>query len=342
MPASSTYDQDYNFKTYAGSSYYYDNSSSDEKISFKKLDPIVHGSSYTIPLFLPVQSQKDGAVLISYFGEGFMSEFAGTYKYHYQTLKVPDAIDSVSVAINLDPDLYSKDIRGKTAISSPGSATLSTAADSAKGQGQQSNNLMNLQNMIGSDGTVTRTGTHLIAGDTFSVSGSFADSPWKLYLNEIVISIAVLVAAAIIWWLFSRRKRKQPTTTNGKPKTEKLSNVELANNFQLSLNKKVAITAALVGEAGIIATTGLIALLSSTTESRGYYSNTTSLFIPIYFLAYFYFLVVLPLFLTIRHGRKTIFAWATLQTIFAIITLIILYFLMSQSSSTNISPPYSQ
>ena len=342
QPNPQNYNLNYNFKSYASNYSYSVLEGSDNKISFEKLTPKQDGNKYTVPLSLPTQPKKEGALLIAYLADGFISEFAGSYTYNYQTLKVDEAVDAVTVAVNLDEDLYSKGTKARTGGAEIASDTaVSSGASAASGK-----SLIDLQNSIGRGGTITRTSNHLLPGDTFSVGGSFADSPWKLYYGEIFVSLVILAAGIVIGWFFWRRNRNKPTKpdtddtppSSHKPETTKFTKTTVIT-AEPPFNPVRALLAALLGIAGVVVSTLLFNAVTSTTSRETYYGYTSLL--PsgsvILLLIYGYFLIVLPVFLTIRHGYKTVFTWATLQVVLLIITVMVATAVTS--TTTNGSSP---
>lgn len=341
------YDLDYNFKSYA-STYSYrgmPESSESNNISFEKLTPKQNGNAYTIPLSLPLQPQKDGAILVAYLGEGFVSEFAGNYSYNYKTLQVNDAVENVTVAINLDEDLYSKGTKARTAA--PEIATDMASGSSKSSTPMSSNNLTDLQNTIGSGGTITRSSAHLLPGDSFSVSGSFADSPWKLYYGEIGIGLLLFIIGIAIGWFVWHRRRNNPKGPSGTAATSLPHKSEASKSVKAetihaepAFNPVRALLAAILGVAGSITASIIMSAVTSTTSRDMYYNAAFPSGLAVLALVYLYFLIVLPLFLTVRHGYKTIFTWATLEVVLLILAVIVAGAIASTTSPTGPTYPY--
>lgn len=341
-------DQDaYDFSGYIASSQYgdiYSTNRTSDAIKFSKLTPAVKGSTYTVSLNRAVKTQQRGAVLISYLGDGFTSEFAGNYNYNYKTLIVKDSVKKVDVTINLDDDLYAKGTKARTTAAQPAANdTPSTDNGISSGASSAQGRMQNYSDSYVST-TIYRSGKNLLPGDTFAVSGSFSDSYWKLYMGEIgtALLIGAAFVAGILFWHKKRNQRIPKKSENEDTlQTEKqskhadrvsdsASHTQVASLLDKPLNLKIATVVAGLATAATFA----IVILSETIANMpsGYNSNpyetegiARGLITTI---AIFYVAFVAPLFATMKHGQSTVFAWFTIELIFVAISIVVMTSLM--------------
>ena len=186
-------DKDYNFDQEEYYSYYDSNS----RLSYKKADLQSQGGKYVASLPEPIKSGQQGAYLISYIAEGYVHGQFGLYSLEFKTLKAPEMVKQVRVAVDVASDLYTKEKRSK--IDYEG-AENAIAGGASAANGIQSRELDRLQSDIGNGGTFTKTGKSLAANEVFVVNGQFADAPWKLNIGWIIggiIGSAVLIVVVI-------------------------------------------------------------------------------------------------------------------------------------------------
>jgi hypothetical protein len=180
---------------------YYDSSNSDSQLVYKTVDSKKSGDTYNLNLPNSIKPQKRGAYLVSYIAaDGYVSGSLGLYNLQFKTLKVPQSVEEVRVAVDVASDLYTRE---KPSEIKSGAESLAMSADSAKSSGAsiQNKSLDKLQGSIGSGGTFTKTGKSLTPNEEFVVNGEFADQAWKLNLGWIVggiIGFIVLLGATIL------------------------------------------------------------------------------------------------------------------------------------------------
>lgn len=189
---------------------------------YKEVAAELSGDTYNLTLPEPIKAQKRGAYLVSYVAEqGYVSNTLGLYSLHFKTLKVPQMVEEVRVAVDVAQDLYTK--AGRSDVSSD-KAELSIPQGAATADGSvTSRSLDQLQSNIGTGGSFTKTGKSLMAGETFVVNGEFADSRWKLHIRLIagaVVGGAIMLG--LIVFLLKKAEAsagaKKGTTTRGKKK----------------------------------------------------------------------------------------------------------------------------
>lgn len=179
---------------------------------YKEVAAELSGDTYNLTLPEPIKPQKRGAYLVSYIAEeGYVSNALGLFSLHFKTLKAPQMVEEVRVAVDVAQDLYTK--AGRSSVSSE-KGELSLANGVAAADGSVTNrSLDQLQGAIGSGGSFTKTGKSLVAGETFVVNGEFADSRWKLYFWPIV---GLIAGGAITLGLIVLLLRKAEATAGAK------------------------------------------------------------------------------------------------------------------------------
>ncbi len=180
---------------------YYDSSGSDTQLVYKTVDSKKDGDTYSLTLPSPIKPGERGAYLVSFIAnDGYVSGGLGLYNLKLKTLKVPQSVEEVRVAVEVASDLYTREKRSEI---KSGAASLDLAAGttmSAK-DSIQNKSLDKLQGGIGSGGTFTKTGKSLTPGEEFVVNGEFADAAWKLNLGWIaggIIGAVVLLGATVL------------------------------------------------------------------------------------------------------------------------------------------------
>jgi hypothetical protein len=166
-----------------------------------------HGA-YELKLAKPVPAGGSGALLISYSGQGYVSQSLGVYTYAFQTLKVGQRVTTSTVALDIDSGLYLVEPDSKVDYQSNKSAT----DDIKTGAAAQSTRLGNIAYSIGQDGEVSKTGKDLAPGDVLTVKGTYADAAWKLHpWRTGILGLVLLGLLALAVWLVRRALRWRKT-----------------------------------------------------------------------------------------------------------------------------------
>ncbi|NCU44019.1 hypothetical protein EOL71_03600, partial [Candidatus Saccharibacteria bacterium] len=120
------YDEDFDYDGNMSSSYdyyyysYYQRP--DTKFNYSDLTLQENGSDYTVELEKPVKPKKQAAILVSFVGEGVISNFLGYYSYEYKTLVSKQMVSKATVAINFDEGMYSREAKQKRTVETSGSS----------------------------------------------------------------------------------------------------------------------------------------------------------------------------------------------------------------------------
>lgn len=189
--------------------YYYDQS--EASLRYKPVTLQKQGATYSFTLPEPIESQGQGAVLVSYIAhKGYVSGSLGLYSLNFKTLQVPQSIEEVRVAVDVSSDLYTRS--GKSSVESSDLFESGLGATAAKSGDVSSSNLDKLQGSIGNGGAFTKTGKSLVANETFVVKGEFADEAWKLNIGWIVGGVIGLIAVLALSFFLM----KKANSTNNK------------------------------------------------------------------------------------------------------------------------------
>lgn len=161
---------------------------------FIRLEPVVEGSTIRIPLANPVESNSAGSILLSYrTSDGISSALLGSYKYEFTTLQVNDKINTIQIGISTDADLVLKGAESQVNYrTAPAVATLESSDMAIGAKSQQ---LSTFYQEIGY-GQLNKNASNLQPNESFTVTGSYAESTFQLYGSE--IGIGLMVFAVIL------------------------------------------------------------------------------------------------------------------------------------------------
>lgn len=161
---------------------------------YTKIVPGQAGGVFTIPLATEVTENQPGAIVFAFRSKDYAREtWAGSFRFTFTSPHAASPIELVRVAVGVDSDLYLKGRQTKVAyreempvVSDLAASSIDRSIDYYQRQG------------------FTKEGRSLGSGESLIVTGSYADSWWKLYAMEIVWSL-IGIAAAILLWLLWRR-----------------------------------------------------------------------------------------------------------------------------------------
>lgn len=173
-----------------------------QQVEYKKSD-----SRYTLQLPSPIEGQKQGAYIVAYTTEDFTSGVMGFYSLNFKTLVVPEPVQQVTVSIDVDSDLYTKEKRSSVDYVD-GKSDIS-ALQEAKDQAAPSRNIDEIQGLIGSGGIITKTGKSLAPNETFVVKADFTDAEWKLNIGWIIGGIIGFIVSILLILLLMKKASKE-------------------------------------------------------------------------------------------------------------------------------------
>lgn len=205
------------------SSYGYYYSRGETSLRYKPVTLQKQGATYSFTLPQAIESQEQGAILISYVAQkGYVSGNLGLYNLTFKTLQVPQAVEEVRVAVDVSSDLYTRS--GKSSVESSDllESGISSGVAADRSGNISSSSLDRLQSGIGSGGAFTKTGKSLVAGETFVVKGEFADEPWKLNIGWIIgSSIGLIAVLALSFFLMKKANSVHSKTAKNTKKGKK-------------------------------------------------------------------------------------------------------------------------
>lgn len=334
-------DFDYNTNTSSSNEYYsysyYRNR--DSKFDYADLELKNTDRSYAVTLSEPVKPKKQGSILLSFTTDSFIDGgFIGRYTYDVKTLLTKQMIDRATVAVNFDQDMFTREAEQKrTYETKSSSSSLAQGADAAKGAVYESRSMDILQNKIGRGGVYVKTQSALIPGDILSVTGVFATNSSMLFLNEILITILILLLILGTLWMYHIWRKGHPRakkTTESKPNTKstKVTNKEVFSFTEyndMTPWREMVVTSA----ASIVGTIILILALSGLFSSMGSGTTSDSMFVVFgTMVAIFFGVLVLPLLYVMRYGVKNAFKWAFIQLGVILVLMLFMNSLFSEPS----------
>lgn len=161
------------------------------KLSFSQVD-----GQYRVTLPKAIAAGDQAVVLLGYASRQYISHNWLVSNYQFQSLVVSERIRSLTVAINVDSQLYLKQVDSGVNYQGTGVAVdtpLAATEDVSR----------SLDPIISSVGYGQRvvTASNLAAGESYSVSGSFADARWKFYVGWLAGALLLLlVLPVLLWW----------------------------------------------------------------------------------------------------------------------------------------------
>jgi hypothetical protein len=320
-------DPDYFQNTYRYPGYYYGGSSGE--IEYSKLDFSRTGNLYEVELADPVSSYDSTAVVVAYTAKGYVKNTLGLYRYEFETFKVPSRIQDLSVAIDVDSDLYLKGKKAEVNYSSDiGSDLLMEASPSA---GITSKQLDNVVGSIGYGGKIVKNAENLSPNESFTVNGQYSKSWLRLYLSTIIVVILIIAgvfAAAYFLPKYLKKKGIVGKTDKSKDKEVKSTNKD---DSKKEGEKFFSILHIGVGLLTVILTVGLTFLIY-------FLSNTDLLYNLMYsgpwmigsilslltaVLLYFIAIFGPAIFVAIKKGWKSFLSIIIMAVLWAIFFMIV-------------------
>ncbi len=153
-------------------------------------------STYQITLADPFQQEV--VLLLSYKAQGYVQKELGNFNFNFPTIKMPSAIDSVRVAINVQPNLHLKE--GQSKVHYVNNFFLSKTIAHAEAS-SISQRVMYARGMV-------KEAFALDPFENFTVSGTYGKSLLWLYRWE-TLGIVVGVFAVLFFLLFTIKKLKR-------------------------------------------------------------------------------------------------------------------------------------
>lgn len=249
--------------------YYY--GYSDDDATYTKINPNKDGSRYTLKLPKAIESNKTTAIILAYAGKGYVKNSFGTMKFEFETPKVASRIQEINVAVDVDSDLI---LRGKRTKIDYDNSDSMVKTDRALNEGISSPELDRWQRQIGLYGVVNKEAKNLAPQETMIVRGEYATSWFKLYLKQILLSLAIIAAIVVGAILLSKRLAKKraskttETSVQASTKTEEAKSetrpvtVPLHRHIIIGL-VSAGLVVALIGAATVIGDSEIFSFMSN-------------------------------------------------------------------------------
>jgi len=208
-----SYNEDYDYDTNTISSndyyspyYYIDRDSS---FDYEDIKITQNGQSLQFELPRAIKPEKQGAFLLSFTTSDYVDGALGYYNYSFRTLIADSLIESTSVGIDFDDDLYSSQATQKR--STEMGTTSQSSSDQSIREGVSSAKSVNeTQQNVGKGGRYIKTQGKMLPGDTFEVRGTFATNPILLMGKQIGILIVMLLAGVLLYLWYRRYRKSHP------------------------------------------------------------------------------------------------------------------------------------
>jgi heme/copper-type cytochrome/quinol oxidase subunit 2 len=166
----------------------------------------------------PIEPNKSGSYFV-YYRTGTLTNknLFGAYDYTFETLKTEDKIHTLQVGISTDSDYILRGAQTDVNYAASGTTMAALPADSMERSGVSNPQFDQFYNQIGS-GVITKQVSDLASIETYTVKGLYADSQIKLYGNEVItavlvillITVLIIVIAKITLKKLSRKKIDKP------------------------------------------------------------------------------------------------------------------------------------
>ena len=198
---------------------YYSNGYGDEKdIEYHKVTYQESSGKYSFDLPKTVDPHKSTAIIVIYATKDYINSSFGRYSFNFKTLAVEQRITEANVAVTVETDFQLKHPDKSQDYSYHGgfNNALSMSEDSA--QASFSNpDIDKLVYSIGGQGQLNKTFNSITPNETVSVKGMFADSWFKLYLFEVLMTILGLGGFFVLLIVLSKKyggRIRQTTQTS--------------------------------------------------------------------------------------------------------------------------------
>jgi hypothetical protein len=323
---------DYGSDAAASTKYYYYSyyQSRDTKYSYADATLKNSNANYTVTLPEPVKPNKQGSLLLSFTTSNFVSGgILGRYDYNVRTLLAKQMVDTSTVAINFDADMYSREAKQERTYESTGSISDVSIGVSAASTSKSTDSLVQ---SIGRGGMYIKTQSALLPGDVLSVTGVFATNTVVLYGIEIIISLLVLAVIVFAALRYRAWRKKHPRSMPN-------SSEDVATKAHANDGERLTATAwrhiAITSATSIIGTAVLLFAFASAVTKTSYGSGVST-FITVFGLitAVIFGALVLPALFMARDGVKVVFKWALVQFI-SIVMLLLIFSLLTSGGGTT-------
>jgi heme/copper-type cytochrome/quinol oxidase subunit 4 len=163
------------------------------------------GGRYRIALNESIPNGKSTSVLVFYRAFGYVKDDITGKRFDFETPSFDFDVDGTRVAIDVDEDLYLKEGGSEGNYRSMKSTVMAGVPDYAGGSQNLQSALSSSYSYVGYASGYVRQKSTLLAGETFTLSGTYGRGWLQLHLPE--IAAALLVLAGTGW--FVRKKANE-------------------------------------------------------------------------------------------------------------------------------------
>lgn len=193
-----------------------------------KLSPITEADgTYTLPLSSPVAPNATATVTFAFTSKEYTKESFRLFTYNFVTPTVNDTISSLKVTVQTDSDIALSSTE-KT-INYGGSLDSVLSESDAATTGLSASSLDTIVKRETGNTTSAYT-SNLLPGESFTVSGSYSEHVWRLYLGKI-IGGTIIVALLIIGGIIYRKRVLKQRANDPKNKASTASNTGVIATF---------------------------------------------------------------------------------------------------------------
>jgi hypothetical protein len=325
---------EYRDPDYGQDYYYYGSGQTAEYIRIKYTQS---GNTYNLTLPNAVEPSKSTAIIISYAAKGYVDNNFGLYNFNFETIKVNSRIQSVRIAVDVDSDLL---LKGKqSSVNYDEGAGAMPMAKLGDSSAVSSRELDRVVSNIGSSGALIKESKSLAPNESFNVRGEYAKHWFRLYLNEIIISVLVIIVIIALTYIISKyvtfKPKKGAVETNkNQDKANNIVNKNSINLFNLT-NVLVSLGTVIL----LIIVSIIIRIFNQYNNWQSFLYDTTfsSLISVIINLLYGLIFLSPAIMVGLRKGWGNALSIIILQFIWFVIILS-LYLVLFQSGMNEVIP----
>jgi hypothetical protein len=317
-----------------GQDYYYYGSG--QSAEYTKIQYTQTGNTYKLNLPNSVEPSKSTAIIVSYASKGYVNQSFGIYKFNFETIKVNSRIQSTKVAIDVDSDVFLKGKQSSVNYSEGPSVSNVKLGDASA---ISSRELDSVVSNIGSYGVIIKEGKSLAPNESFNVKGEYAKNRFLLYINEIIITLVILVAIVVsIYFLSkyinSKHKKGSDNTISSQDKVR-----HIVDNTSINLFNVTNVLISLGSVIGVIIVNILLRVVNyyNIWQSISYDPTFGSLISVITNLLYALILLAPAIMVGLRRGWGNALSIIILQFIWFIL-LFSLYLILFQTGMAEVTP----
>lgn len=182
-------------------------------------------SQNTIRFNFPTPIQQNGAYILYYRTFDITKKnIFSAFNFTFETGKVPEVISTLTLSITTDSDYYLREAK-RGVFYAPNFLQPTFPNYPYQGKVTVDSGFNQYYNQIG-QGTVTDTISQLGPSESYTISGTYADSKLKLYANTLVHTIAIILAillgiSLLFIFTFNKKNHKKVALKNQFPTMHK-------------------------------------------------------------------------------------------------------------------------